>query len=304
MYDPAPAAVADTADARDAADPIIEINVGGEQFNLYKSLLDHPSDWYFTKLFAGDWKDKQTTTFEFKEHDPDVFRIIARWLRTGTFLIPFGIPERVVEKELLFWGIGATTKVVEDKATHFWEISSNKRDEQAQLFCDRLLEDDRLKQAATEGNAKIWYVIPTLKSWDRLDSTQRGNVTRTELEKSQEEDWGYVCGFEDVRSRIDVILTSYGFSSDWRIDKQTMRRKKVGDKLVYTPVSAAVYLRTDRLFMNLYGDKGSKRREDYDDYYILATEHGNGVKVYVTFAVAWYAKRTNKKRLRVVDGTT
>ncbi|GAV83114.1 K_tetra domain-containing protein, partial [Cephalotus follicularis] len=86
----------------------IKFNVGGRIFETTATTLANAGrNSYFGSLFDDNWNLKSSSNeeFFFIDRNPDCFAIFLDLLRTGDLHIPSNIPEKLVHREALFYGL-------------------------------------------------------------------------------------------------------------------------------------------------------------------------------------------------------
>lgn len=94
-------------------DPVIELDVGGTTFSFYKTTIDKYPDTMLSSMLRNPQmvkKDKHERIFF--DRDPDLFKIIAKFYRTGD--LP-GEVDQQLETELGFWLIPFVKVTPEEK---------------------------------------------------------------------------------------------------------------------------------------------------------------------------------------------
>lgn len=123
---------------------IIKLNVGGSIFTTSKKLLTGK---FFESLFQsggekdenGVWHRSSFLNFQiiFIDKDPEVFRVLLNYLRSGVFAVPKGVSSQLVEKDAGYYCIGLPPAFEESHVIVGFEILkiSSKEDGNAKLVC-------------------------------------------------------------------------------------------------------------------------------------------------------------------------
>ena len=119
-------------------DGIIKINVGGTIFSTYKSTLTLRPNTFLTQKFVNEEAFAQDKEF-FLDRDPDIFRSVLNWYRTGILALPNNVSERLFYHELDFYGINHREMCPEVKL--LVQLSAEwteKYEEYVSLFIDKI----------------------------------------------------------------------------------------------------------------------------------------------------------------------
>ncbi|KAG4141822.1 hypothetical protein ERO13_D06G097700v2 [Gossypium hirsutum] len=87
---------------------IVKFNVGGRIFQTTATTLANADrDSFFGALFDDNWDLKQPINGRefFIDRNPDCFAVLLDLLRTGDLYIPSNVPERLLYKEAMFYGL-------------------------------------------------------------------------------------------------------------------------------------------------------------------------------------------------------
>jgi len=81
------------------------LNVGGQKFETYvDTCTKHGRTTMLGAMFLSLEPERIKSEY-FLDRDPELFRAILHWYRTGYFCCPPGVPKEIMEKELEFYGI-------------------------------------------------------------------------------------------------------------------------------------------------------------------------------------------------------
>ncbi|XP_060593835.1 potassium voltage-gated channel subfamily C member 3-like [Ruditapes philippinarum] len=99
-------------DGNDSGNETLTFNIGGVVFETYRSTIMQIQsgplrDESFLKTIHRPGKNDY-----FVDRDPDAFKIVLNYLRTGQVFIPSNIDGPLVRNELLFWGLTPDLKVI------------------------------------------------------------------------------------------------------------------------------------------------------------------------------------------------
>ncbi|XP_031122891.1 BTB/POZ domain-containing protein At2g24240-like [Ipomoea triloba] len=86
----------------------VRFNVGGRVFETTATTLANAGrNSFFGAMFDENWslKSEATITEHFIDRNPDCFAVILDLLRTGELYIPANVPEKLVYREALFYGV-------------------------------------------------------------------------------------------------------------------------------------------------------------------------------------------------------
>ncbi|KAF4672968.1 hypothetical protein FOL47_011157 [Perkinsus chesapeaki] len=95
----------------------IRLNVGGVSFEVAESTLLRQQDTMLAALARDVWRPQGEGTI-FIDRDPDVFRLVLRWLRdpSESIIVPSSIPLADVERDSRFYGLPETVGIVRERA--------------------------------------------------------------------------------------------------------------------------------------------------------------------------------------------
>ncbi|KAK6167958.1 hypothetical protein SNE40_021876 [Patella caerulea] len=148
-------------------DEVLVFNVGGTCFETYSSTLrrlphTRLSDEQFLKRH---YRKKQADYFF--DHDPDVFKVVLQYLRTGELHLPSSLCGASIKAELEFWGVEECT--IEDCC---W-LNYNSWAQTLQSL--KKLEHDRQISMGTHlynsENTRKWYRFQN-QAWEFLNNPQ------------------------------------------------------------------------------------------------------------------------------------
>lgn len=96
----------------------IRFNVGGQKYEVSKSLLDVHSETMLATISSKKWHDKNTTSEIFMERDGTLFGYVLKYLRDGSVSLPITVSRNEIVSELLYYGISdVTMEAIDDSET-------------------------------------------------------------------------------------------------------------------------------------------------------------------------------------------
>ncbi|KAF4661828.1 hypothetical protein FOZ61_002913 [Perkinsus olseni] len=95
----------------------VRLNVGGTFFEVAESTLMRQEGTMLAVMARDVWRPQHGNAI-FIDRDPDVFRLILRWLRdpSDCILVPRSIPLADVERDARFYGLPDTVSITHERA--------------------------------------------------------------------------------------------------------------------------------------------------------------------------------------------
>lgn len=131
-------------------DQVIKLNVGGQLFQTYKLTLLKIPDSLLGRMFADSNKEFKKQEEYFFDRDPDIFKIILQYYRTGILPSFNNFNHNIVDKELAAWGI--VTKAMEIRMS----LETNKNENKIKFFINGLIESEVFKNSASKREFKLY----------------------------------------------------------------------------------------------------------------------------------------------------
>ena len=113
----------------------ITFNIGGQRYEISRSLLDQFPETMLTKSASEEWlKDESEEIFI--ERDGSTFRHVLSYMRDGKVVLPVTEPKKSFVDELTYYGLEMRDEDIDFDRANLRAISSSLEDFKKDLDCD------------------------------------------------------------------------------------------------------------------------------------------------------------------------
>lgn len=127
------------AQSTEAEPKTIRINVGGQFYEVSRSLIEQHEDTMLARLVSDTWLADPDATI-FIDRDGERFKYVLDYLRYGKVSLPFTVPREMFLLDMEYYGFSSVDKDTARSSLNFLQIDDSDANKQAMMHIRRSFE--------------------------------------------------------------------------------------------------------------------------------------------------------------------